>query len=197
MRPKDRPLRPGLAARPVVGCRGLGEGPVNPAQDPGAGQAGVLPDPGGRRDGARRSGAGRRHALDHRGRLQDGQRRGRVSTRGASCERPVALAPAGMEPALAAPAGPAGTGTSRWPCWRTPAWPRSARWRSGGDVRPGPTQALLPLTVPEVRRLLRQLVWAPRPEPAAVLAWWRWRRRHPQRAQRCHWRRRALNKARL
>jgi hypothetical protein len=49
---------------------------------------------------------------------------------------------------------------------------------------------LLPLTVPEVRRLLWWLVWARPPDPDAVLAWSRWRRRHQQRARRCHWRRR-------
>jgi hypothetical protein len=49
---------------------------------------------------------------------------------------------------------------------------------------------LLPLTVPEVRRLLWRLVWARAPDPAAALAWSIWRRRHQQRARRCHWHRR-------
>jgi hypothetical protein len=49
---------------------------------------------------------------------------------------------------------------------------------------------LLPLTVPEVRRLVWRLVWARAPDPDAVLAWSRWRRRHQQRARCCHWRRR-------
>jgi hypothetical protein len=49
---------------------------------------------------------------------------------------------------------------------------------------------LLPLTVPEVRRLLWRLVWERAPDPDAVLAWSRWRRRHQQRARRRHWRRR-------
>jgi len=49
---------------------------------------------------------------------------------------------------------------------------------------------LLPLTVPEVRRLLWRLLWARRPDPGAVLDWSRWRRRHQQRARRCHWQRR-------
>jgi hypothetical protein len=53
-----------------------------------------------------------------------------------------------------------------------------------------PAAELLPLTVPEIRRLLWRLVWAGAPEPGAVLARSRWRRRHQQRARRCHWRRR-------
>jgi hypothetical protein len=52
--------------------------------------------------------------------------------------------------------------------------------------------ALVPLTIPEVRKLLRQLLhekgaWA------EVLAWSRWRRRHQRRAQICHYKRRAAH----
>jgi hypothetical protein len=46
----------------------------------------------------------------------------------------------------------------------------------------------LPLTVPEVRKLLWHLVWRTAPEPEAILAWSQWRRRHQQRAKRCHYR---------
>jgi SRSO17 transposase len=46
---------------------------------------------------------------------------------------------------------------------------------------------LLPLTVPEVRRLLWRLVWNRLPKPDAVLRWSEWRRRHQQRARRSHW----------
>jgi hypothetical protein len=49
---------------------------------------------------------------------------------------------------------------------------------------------LLPLTVPEVRRLLCRLVWTPVVPAEHVLAWSRWRRRHQARARRCHYRRR-------
>jgi SRSO17 transposase len=49
---------------------------------------------------------------------------------------------------------------------------------------------LLPLTVPEIRTLLASLAGLPNPGPAAMIAWSRWRRRHQQRARRCHWRRR-------
>jgi hypothetical protein len=51
---------------------------------------------------------------------------------------------------------------------------------------------LLPLTVPEVRRLLFALVWQPPPSAAHILFWSAWRRRHQARAQRCHITRRRL-----
>jgi SRSO17 transposase len=93
--------------------------------------------------------------------------------------------------------GPLGTAISRWPCWPTPISPHSAAPQPGG--KPGPDVAisaalqlhLLPHTVPELRRLLWHLVWARPPDPEHVLAWSRWRRRHQQRARRCHWKRRA------
>ena len=50
--------------------------------------------------------------------------------------------------------------------------------------------ALIPLTVPEVQRLLYRLIWQTRPTAPAVLAWSRWRRRHQARARRCHYQRR-------
>ena len=48
---------------------GLGEGSADPTLHPRTGQDDVLPDPGPRRDRARRPGAGGRDALDHRGLL--------------------------------------------------------------------------------------------------------------------------------
>jgi hypothetical protein len=45
---------------------------------------------------------------------------------------------------------------------------------------------LVPLTVPEVRRLLVALVWTTPVEPGFVLAWSCWRRRHQARARRAH-----------
>lgn len=45
---------------------------------------------------------------------------------------------------------------------------------------------LLPLTVPQVRRLLFALLWQALPAPDAVLHWSSWRRRHQARAKRCH-----------
>jgi hypothetical protein len=52
---------------------------------------------------------------------------------------------------------------------------------------------LLPLTVPEVRRLLVALVWTRPVGPGLVLAWSRWRRRHQARARRAHYQRRESN----
>ena len=49
---------------------------------------------------------------------------------------------------------------------------------------------LLPLTVPEVRRVLWRLVWQRPPPPDDVLAWSVWRRRHQAQARRCHYQRR-------
>ncbi len=49
---------------------------------------------------------------------------------------------------------------------------------------------LIPLTVPEVRRLLWRLSWRMLPPPEMVLAWSAWRRRHQARARRSHYKRR-------
>jgi hypothetical protein len=49
---------------------------------------------------------------------------------------------------------------------------------------------MLPLTVPEIRRLLVALIWPTLTEPRLVLAWSRWRRRHQARARRAHYQRR-------
>src|SRR5215217_6905201 len=54
----------------------------------------------------------------------------------------------------------------------------------------GTSEDLLPLTLPEVRRLLCSLLLAKLPEERAVLSWSCWRRRHQLRAKRCHYRRR-------
>jgi hypothetical protein len=43
--------------------------------------------------------------------------------------------------------------------------------------------------VPEVRRLLWQLWWAPLQPTDYVLGWSLWRRRHQARAKRCHYQR--------
>src|ERR687893_1297099 len=49
---------------------------------------------------------------------------------------------------------------------------------------------LIPLTVPEVRRLLVALVWGTPPPLGHTLGWSIWRRRHQARARRCHYKRR-------
>jgi hypothetical protein len=59
-------------------------------------------------------------------------------------------------------------------------------------------ELLVPLSVPEVRRLLVALVWQLAPDSNRVLRWSLWRRRHQARARRCHWRQRQrLRKMRL
>ena len=57
----------------------------------------------------------------------------------------------------------------------------------GGAMLPG---ELIPLTVPEVRRLLCRLLWLPRGSPTLTIHWSGWRRRHQARAMRCHYKRR-------
>jgi hypothetical protein len=49
---------------------------------------------------------------------------------------------------------------------------------------------LLPLTAPEVRRLLFALVWQHPPSAVRVLQWSAWRRRHQVRAKQAHIKRR-------
>ena len=60
----------------------------------------------------------------------------------------------------------------------------------GGRGRLTSQLGLLPLTVPEVLRLLVTLVWTSPIPPGFVLAWSRWRRRHQARARRAHHQRR-------
>ena len=56
--------------------------------------------------------------------------------------------------------------------------------------------ALIPLTLPEVRRLVYRLVVRILAPPAAVLHWSRWRRLHQARAMRSHYRRRRARQGR-
>ena len=49
---------------------------------------------------------------------------------------------------------------------------------------------LIPLPVPEVRRLLWGVVWRAFPSVEHVLAWSTWRRHHQAVAKRCHYQRR-------
>lgn len=48
----------------------------------------------------------------------------------------------------------------------------------------------MPLSVPEVRKLLLKLLWAAVPQDETVLAWSAWRRRHQHTARECHYRKR-------
>ena len=54
---------------------------------------------------------------------------------------------------------------------------------------------LIPLTVPEVRRLLCRLLWQRRGSAELTVGWSRWRRRHQARALRSHYKRRRQNPA--
>lgn len=51
-------------------------------------------------------------------------------------------------------------------------------------------ERLVPLSVPEVRKLLLKLLWAAVPEDEEILAWSAWRRRHQHTARECHYRKR-------
>ena len=132
-----------------------------------------------RRHGARRPRAGGRHALGDRGLLRGGQGRGRPRpVRGPLLDR---LAP----PRHARHAGarlPRRAAQGR----RRGTSPRST-WRPSCSRSPSR----------KLRRLLWRLVWPPGHGIAAALAWSRWRRRHQQRARRCHWQRRTSIETRL
>jgi hypothetical protein len=60
--------------------------------------------------------------------------------------------------------------------------------RGGTRVVRKKVDGLIPLTVPEVRRLLVRLVLAWAGAPGRVLAFSAWRRRHQARAKRAHYR---------
>ncbi len=49
---------------------------------------------------------------------------------------------------------------------------------------------MIPLTVPEVRKLILRLVWDRLAPAEQALAWSEWRRRHQHRARECHYRKR-------
>ena len=68
-------------------------------------------------------------------------------------------------------------------------------YAAGGDGKGGAMLLgeLIPLTVPEVRRLLCRLLWLPRGSPALTIQWSGWRRRHQARAMQCHYRRHLRN----
>lgn len=55
----------------------------------------------------------------------------------------------------------------------------------------------IPLTVPEVRRLLWSLLLRRKPPPERALGWSRWRRCHQARARRCHYHRRSRRNSTL
>jgi hypothetical protein len=88
-------------------------------------------------------------------------------------------------------AGAAGTATSRSPClpWR--------RLRLGSGKGGMDCPLHIPLTVPEIRRLLSRLVWTATHPLPCVGAWSRWRCRHQRAAQESHRRHRLTHEGEL
>src|SRR6266508_716871 len=72
--------------------------------------------------------------------------------------------------------------------------PRGSRapWRELGTANSSrkKEEALIPLTVPEVRRLIMRVAWPHLTPAERVLAWSSWRRHHQAVAQACHYRKR-------
>ena len=54
----------------------------------------------------------------------------------------------------------------------------------------GLDEELIPVTLPEVRRLLTRLVWTEKQPPDFILDWSWWRRRHQALSRQCHYKRR-------
>jgi len=151
--------------------------------------SGLLPSVWTGRHAGHRDGAGGGEALDHRGRLRAGQRRGGVGpVRGAPLRR---LAPTRharpLGPCLPRGHSPERAG-GRNGC-------RSAHSASRGRAAWGGASAnraeLIALTVPEVRRLLLLLAAPEDAEREHHLRWSLWRRRHQAVARRGHRARRA------
>jgi SRSO17 transposase len=61
--------------------------------------------------------------------------------------------------------------------------------------KPTTDDGLIPLSIPELRRLTSALIISPVPDPSPVLAWSHWRRRHQARARDAHHKRRAMTAA--
>ena len=115
--------------------------------------------------------AGTRWVIEER--LQGGQGRGgTVPIRGASLDRMVPAHHAGA-------AGPRLSGSNQVPC-------RCGVRKRGAVAREG----LIPLTVPEIRRLLYRLLRLSQESAGLALGWSQWRRRHQARALRSHYKRR-------
>ena len=62
---------------------------------------------------------------------------------------------------------------------------RALQWQIEGE--PEWDEALIPLTLPEVRRLLYHLIWQFTPSAKSVLEWSCWRPRHQARSRLCHY----------
>jgi hypothetical protein len=104
---------------------------------------------------------------------------------------PLALLPCCPTAAAASSIAEPAPARARWPHRSRAPAPSPA---GSGGVEANRTaeraRERLPVTVPEVRRLVFRLVWQPPAQPEHVLHWSCWRRRHQQRAKRSHYRRR-------
>ena len=164
----------GYTALTGTGQRLLAAGPAQSGRPWGSGLLRLLrpgwDDPGG-------TGKGGREPVGYRGMLRGGQ-----GTGGAGPVR-------GKEMGWLVPAhhlGDAGSGVSGGD-----QASGDGTGRKGGYF--GLDEELIPLTVPEVRRLLTRLVWTENQPPDFILYWSWWRRRHQARAQHCHYKRRLSN----
>ncbi len=203
------PAAPGAA--PAGGLCTLVPGTAQPERpDRSAGVRGLRP--GG--DHAGGPGAGGGEALDDRGGLRAGQRRDRAGPlRGAQLDGLVSPYDAGAvragpahrgppapdhRPGRSAAKGatPAGGEQGGRTLGQSGDLPPPAPDPGGTLAPPSPTDALLadliPLTVPEVRRLLWGVVWRAFPSVEHVLAWSVWRRHHQAVAKRCHYQQRGV-----
>ena len=72
---------------------------------------------------------------------------------------------------------------------------QSGRTKKGAQFQQQEAAQFIPLTVPEVRRLLWRLVWQAPVTTESVLSWSGWRRRHQARARHFHIKRRAARLA--
>src|SRR5258708_8500659 len=72
---------------------------------------------------------------------------------------------------------------------------QSGRAKKGAQIQEHEAAQLLPLTVPEVRRLLWRLGWQAPATPEGFLSWSRWRTRHQATAKYFHIKRRATRLA--
>jgi hypothetical protein len=87
--------------------------------------------------------------------------------------------------------GRAGIATLPWQCWLSLFWQLLVILPAKNSHKKTrvPQQALIALTIPEIRHLLQALLWVLKPSIQHVLAWSRWRRKHQFKAKLAHIRR--------
>jgi hypothetical protein len=75
---------------------------------------------------------------------------------------------------------------------RSKALVEPSRTKKADRHKKNKAEELIPLTVPEVRRLLWWLVWGKMPSEQQVVEWSKWRHQHQAKARRCHYKRREV-----